>query len=164
DVDALEDRADDEAHEQVDAGPHHAADHVHEIEEPAVLAHDGGDHHADRDDGVAEVVPADDGRRSFGGDRCHDTFLTPSYAIRKAARPVTSPRSTRAWIASASASGRMSVTSGHTARRATRSNVARISARVTYRLPITSRSSSSMSRAGTLNGWGAPPSTTSRAP
>ena len=53
------------------------------------------------------------------------------WAVRRTARPVTAPRSTRSWIASASAKGRMSVTSGHTSPRATRSQVSRILVRVT---------------------------------
>ena len=81
------------------------------------------------------ALPAD---RRETSDRCPD-FLPRrqagvaafAQAIRSAALPVISPRSTRSCTASASSNGRTSVTSGQTSPRATISQVCRISERVT---------------------------------
>jgi len=48
-----------EAHEQVDASPQHAADDMDEIEEPVIVARDCERHHAKREHGITEIVPAD---------------------------------------------------------------------------------------------------------
>lgn len=60
DVDHAQDRPEQKAHEQIDAGPEQAGEDVEEIERPEVTAGDHGDHDGKRDGDVPEVMPADE--------------------------------------------------------------------------------------------------------
>ena len=85
-------------------------------------------------DHVLVVVGDDDFHRvgfQFGSSTQKSFRFIQYHAIRSAARPITSPRSTSSWTASASSSGRTSDTSGNTSPRATRSSDSSTSLRVT---------------------------------
>ena len=75
-------------------------------------------------DHVLIVVGDDDFHRRF-------VLLLQRRPIRSAARPITSPRSTSSCTASASSSGRTTLTSGNTSPRATSSSNSSTSLRVT---------------------------------
>src|SRR6185437_5955439 len=68
-----------EAHEQIDAGPHHAAHDMDPVEEPDVLRRDRGDHHDQRGSDIPKIIEPNEFRRleRRRGNRGH---VIPPYS------------------------------------------------------------------------------------